>query len=93
MMFTLKNFVKGLVVSWAERIKDAESERQREYERELSEAEDYVIEKITGGHCVHAMDDDKRLVYCDDCPIGNLRGELSYGASLSVCSRTRYYSK
>ena len=67
--------------------------RRKKREESRKEAADYIIEKITGGHCIHAKDRAKRMVYCDDCPIGDLRGDLSYDASGYVCSRTRHYSK
>ena len=71
----MRSLIRDLVVAWADKIKDKRSERRKRHEAGLKEARDFIIDKITGGHCVHASAKDKRLVYCDDCPIGDLHGE------------------
>ena len=88
----MRSLIRDLVVAWADKIKAERSERRKTRERERVEAQNYIIEKITGGECIHA-EGKKRLVYCDDCPIGDFNGELSHGASEWVCTRRRHYSK
>ena len=89
----MRSLIRDLVVAWADKIKDQRSERRKKRKQAQLEAQDYIIEKITGGHCIYAEDEDKRLRYCGECPIGDFNGELSHEASRHVCTLIRGYSK
>lgn len=82
--------IKKLLLAWAAREKEKQSDRQKQFEAECKEAQDFIIDKIVGQNCIHTS---STMHYCDDCIIGDLCGELSYGASEMVCHRSRRYSK
>ena len=76
----------------AKQVQARHDERVARQRSDFDEAEDWVIKQIVGDDCIHS-EPHKGRGYCDDCPIGNLRGELSYGASKMICTKQRSYSK
>ncbi len=89
MIKVLKEQARQLLMAWAERQKMAQRRRAQEWEDTRKEAEDFVLNRIVGNDCIHFQGGP----YCDDCPVGNLHGPLSYQASKMICTRTRHYSK
>lgn len=81
--------IKQLLLAWAERMREEESERAKKLADAFKEAEAFVLDSIVGDACIHKS----RSPYCDDCPIGSFAGELSYEASRIICTRSRHYSK
>lgn len=91
--------VREEILAWADREEAKAKERKRQLATEAKEAEDWLIQQVTGGKCVHTphreMNDEYgKWVYCDDCPLGKLHdGPISYEAGTRLCSRSRHYSK
>ena len=90
----LAHKVRSAVLDWADREQAKADERMRVLDEEHREAEGWLIRLVTEGQCIYEpVGDTGRWVYCDDCPLGDHDGHLSWGAQRMLCSRSRHYSK
>ena len=93
MLRRLRAAVRRRVLRWAEEQAVEAKRHAARLQAEADEAERFVVERVTGGNCIHLRSGPEPMVYCDRCPISPREGGLSWGASKRICTRRRRYSK